>query len=43
MDDHVTSAASADSVGRWRRDLSPELRELAQHELGPALAGFGYV
>lgn len=42
MDDHVTSADASASVGRWRRDLMPELQELAQRELGPALTGFGY-
>jgi sulfotransferase family protein len=39
---HRTSNDSANSVGKWRRDLSPSLQTLAQDVLTEALAGFGY-
>jgi len=42
MDPHRTVADPQASIGRWRRDLAPELAELATDALGPALRGFGY-
>ncbi len=39
---HRTSPSVDDSMGRWRRDLDPELQALATAALGPALAAFGY-
>jgi len=42
QDAHVTSATAADSIGRWRRDLSPELQRLCEESLGDGLEAFGY-
>jgi len=42
MREHQTSRNPADSVGRWRRDLPPRLRELCLSELGSSMAQFGY-
>jgi hypothetical protein len=39
---HRTAPSVIDSVGRWRRDLSPELQAICQEAFGPALAEFGY-
>lgn len=39
---HSTSADAAASIGRWRRDLDPALRDLANAEFGDALDRFGY-
>jgi hypothetical protein len=39
---HVTSATGAQSIGRWRRDLPPELRRLCEESLGNGLEAFGY-
>jgi hypothetical protein len=39
---HVTSPSPRESLGRWRRDLAPEVREVAAESLGPALQFFGY-
>jgi hypothetical protein len=40
-DVHRTTSAE-DSIGRWRSDLSTEVREAAADALGPALRQFGY-
>jgi hypothetical protein len=40
--DHATSDGPEASVGRWRRDLSPDLVEHCDRALAPALAAFGY-
>jgi hypothetical protein len=42
MRDHRTSPDIAASIGRWRRDLSPELQERSCEILEEVLAGFGY-
>jgi hypothetical protein len=42
MRDHRTSPDVAASIGRWRRDLSPELQERSCEILEEVLAGFGY-
>jgi sulfotransferase family protein len=41
LDVHRTTAAQ-DSIGRWRSDLSPQVREACAAALGPALHQFGY-
>jgi hypothetical protein len=43
MDEHRTSADSASSIGRWRRDLEPELVEACERAVAPALEAWGYV
>ena len=42
MEWHRTADSSSRSIGRWRRDLSPELQAVAQAAFGPALEAFGY-
>jgi hypothetical protein len=37
-----TTESAEDSIGRWRRDLPPELERAAQETFAPALAEFGY-
>jgi len=37
-----TSASAEDSIGRWRRDLSPAIARAAEQAFAPALAEFGY-
>jgi hypothetical protein len=39
---HRTVADPGESIGRWRRDLSPELQEACIVALGPSLEAFGY-
>ena len=39
---HRTIADPADSVGRWRRDLSREVMDACEAALGPSLEAFGY-
>jgi Sulfotransferase family len=39
---HVTTDDPEESIGRWRRDLPPELQEASLEAFGPALEGFGY-
>jgi hypothetical protein len=39
---HRTIADPANSIGRWRRDLSPDLADICSEALGPVLADFGY-
>jgi len=41
-DGHRTVADPADSIGRWRSDLSPGLQNACEEALGPALRAFGY-
>jgi hypothetical protein len=43
MDEHRTSADSASSIGRWRRDLEPQLAEACERAVAPALEAWGYV
>jgi hypothetical protein len=43
MDEHRTSADFASSIGRWRRDLDPELAAACEQAVGPALEAWGYV
>jgi hypothetical protein len=39
---HKTSGGSEESIGRWRRDLHPDLRVACEEAFGDALAQFGY-
>ena len=39
---HRTVADAAESIGRWRRDLSREVVEACETALGPSLEAFGY-
>ena len=42
MEAHRTTVDANASVGRWRRELKPELQVLCESAFGPALEGFGY-
>jgi hypothetical protein len=42
MDEHRTSADVESSIGRWRRDLAPELVEACEQSVGAALQAWGY-
>jgi hypothetical protein len=42
MDDHRTTADPRASIGRWRRDLSPQLAETCERALAAELHAFGY-
>jgi hypothetical protein len=42
FDRHGTSESPEASIGRWRRDLTPELREQTLAEWGGFLESFGY-
>lgn len=39
---HLTSASPDQSVERWRREMSPELRQFFQNALGEELRHYGY-
>jgi hypothetical protein len=41
-DAHVTSTSPAESVGRWRRELTPAQQALAEELLRPQLDALGY-
>jgi hypothetical protein len=41
-DDHRTTDKVSASIGRWKRDLSPELAEVCAEVLDPVLTEFGY-
>ena len=43
MEEHRTSADVASSIGRWRRDLEPQLVEACERAVAPALEAWGYV
>jgi hypothetical protein len=38
----MTAGSAAASIGRWRRDLEPELAERCDAVLSPVVADFGY-
>jgi hypothetical protein len=40
--DHRTAGSPAESIGRWRRELSPEHRELCRDAFEDVLQSFGY-
>jgi hypothetical protein len=39
---HGTAASPADSIGRWQRDLPPDLQQVAMETFGDLLEEFGY-
>jgi hypothetical protein len=39
---HITSPTAMGSIGRWRRDLTPDLQRACEEVLGEGLAAFGY-
>ena len=39
---HVTSPTPAQSVGRWRKDLSPALWNVCEEAFAPTMEAFGY-
>jgi hypothetical protein len=40
---HSTSPDAEASIGRWRRDLDPELQRACHEAFGEALEVFGYL
>jgi hypothetical protein len=42
LEQHRTTPSLRESVGRWRRDLPPELYATCQEAFGASLADFGY-
>jgi hypothetical protein len=42
MERHRTTPDAAASIGRWRRDLDPDLLEACEHVAAGALEAFGY-
>jgi len=42
LSEHQTTASPQRSIGRWRADLEPDLREACDRAFGDALALFGY-
>jgi hypothetical protein len=42
LEAHQTSHSPAESIGRWRRDLSPELQRVSEDTFGEVLRAFGY-
>jgi Sulfotransferase family len=42
MERHRTTPDAAASIGRWRRDLEPDLLEACEHVAAGALEAFGY-
>jgi hypothetical protein len=42
VDQHRTTEKASASIGRWKRDLSPQLAELCAEVLDPVLTEFGY-
>ena len=40
--DFHRTATVVESIGRWRRDLAPDVQETCDATLGPALRAFGY-
>lgn len=39
---HLTAASPAESIGRWRRELEPELQAQIESALGPTARALGY-
>jgi hypothetical protein len=39
---HGTAGSPESSIGRWRNDLSPELRSAVEEMFGDLLSDFGY-
>ncbi|HEX5593777.1 MAG TPA: sulfotransferase [Solirubrobacterales bacterium] len=42
LEEHRTTSKVSESIGRWRRDLSPELAQVCAEVLDPVLTEFGY-
>jgi hypothetical protein len=42
LQEHATSNGPRESVGRWRRDLAPDLVDECERSLSAALDAFGY-
>jgi Sulfotransferase family len=42
MDHHMTAPSASASIGRWAKDLEPELAERCDAVLSPIVADFGY-
>jgi Sulfotransferase family len=42
LDEHRTTSKASESIGRWKRDLSPELAQVCAEVLDPVLTEFGY-
>jgi len=42
MDHHMTAQSASASIGRWAKDLEPELAERCDAVLSPIVADFGY-
>jgi sulfotransferase family protein len=42
MDEHRTAPDAEASIGRWRREMDPELQRVSESAFGPALEAFGY-
>jgi hypothetical protein len=42
LDEHRTTPSIADSIGRWRRELAPELLAACREHLDPVLGECGY-
>jgi Sulfotransferase family len=42
VDQHRTTDKASASIGRWKRDLSPQLTEVCAQVLDPVLTEFGY-
>jgi len=42
MEHHMTAPSASASIGRWRRDLEPDLAERCDAILSPVAADFGY-
>jgi hypothetical protein len=42
LDSHRTTDEVSESIGRWQRDLSPEIAEVCAQVLDPVLTEFGY-
>jgi Sulfotransferase domain len=41
-DEHVSAESPEASIGRWRREMEPDLGRLLNHELGDQLEALGY-
>lgn len=42
LDAHGTSRSPQDSIGRWKRLMSPEIKDIFKQEMSDELATFGY-
>ena len=42
LERHRTSESASASIGRWRQDLDPSLRQTAAEAFNEALSAFGY-